>query len=144
MTDLNNNTGFGNEETNEEVTLSQKVKNFIIGGALAAGGTVAVIVGKPVYDDYKAAKKEGVTFKQKRLERKQQALIEAHESLRERLDREESELQDEIDREHRAHEKAKQKLKKKKSAKDTDPDKSVENPDGNQAPDNATEPENKE
>lgn len=135
MTDLNNNTGFDNEETNEEVTLSQKVKNAIIGGALAVGGTVAVFAGKPIYDDWKNAKKEGVTFKQKRLERKQNTLIEAHEKLRERLDKEESELQDEIDREHRAHEKAKQKLEKKKSA---------ENPDGNQAPDNATEPENKE
>lgn len=143
MTELNNNTDFGNEETNEEVTLSQKVKNFIIGGALAAGGTAAVFVGKPFYDDYKAAKKEGVTFRQKRLERKQQALIEAHESLRERLDREESELQDAIDREHRAHEKAKQKLEKKKSAKDTEPKKPVENPAEEQKPDNATEPEKK-
>ena len=129
MTEMNENY---NVESEEEITLSQKVKNAIIGGAIAVGGTAAVIAGKPVYEDWKAAKKEGITFRQKRLERKQKALKEANDKSRERLLKREMKLQDEIEREHRAHERVKQETQKP-----------AENPDGNQAPDNATEPEKK-
>lgn len=94
----NENMNMNNGEAQEtEKGFLSSTKEKIVGAAVLVGTGIGVAIGKPIYDDYKAAKKEKVPFKKKRLERKLAKVKKINNKSRSVFDDQEAKLQKEID-----------------------------------------------